>query len=288
MPILSPGERVFLMGKIKRISLVVISIVSPLSVPHLFASPARAERVVSLLPSYTEIVFALGAGDRLVGASNFCNRPAAAAALPKVGDYFSPDVERIYALEPDIVFDGLWQNSAASERLSALGLNVVRIPEERRVPDLYATVRTIAAELGLAAEGRKLNARIKKDFDAAAYPGKRRLRAYIEVDAGGWSAGKESFMSSLAELAGAGNIFGREKAGYFQASWETVVKGDPEVIICPGGDAAEIKARPMADRLKAVRSGAVLCGLDRDLFARLTPASPSAVKVLREALDAYR
>lgn len=253
--------------------------------PALAAEPAR---VVSLLPSYTETIFALGAGDRLVGVSNFCNRPPEAAALPKVGDYFSPDIERVYALRPDVVFDGLWKNSAASEKLSALGLKVVRIPEDRKVADLYRTVRIIAAELRLAPEGKKLNARLKKDFAEAAYRGKRRLLAYIEVDAGGWSAGKDSFMSSLAELAGADNVFGREKAGYFQASWETVVKADPEVIICPGGDAAEIKARPMADRLKAVRSGAVLCGLDRDLFARLTPSSPSAVKTLREALDAHR
>jgi iron complex transport system substrate-binding protein len=244
--------------------------------------------VVSLLPSYTETIFALGAGDRLVGVSNFCNRPAAAAALPKVGDYFSPDIERVYALKPDIVFDGLWKNSAASERLSALGLKVVRIPEEREVSDLFSTVRAIAAELGLAAEGRKLNTRLKKDFAAAAYSGKKRLRAYIEVDAGGWSAGRDSSMSSLAELAGADNIFGREKTGYFQASWETVVAADPEVIICPGGNAAEIKSRPMADRMKAMSSGAVLCDLDRDLFARLTPSSPSAVKALREALDARR
>ncbi|MDT8287784.1 MAG: ABC transporter substrate-binding protein [Elusimicrobiales bacterium] len=251
-------------------------------------SLVKAERVVSLLPSYTETIFALGAGDRLVGVSNFCNRPAEAAALPKVGDYFSPDIERIYALRPDIVFDGRWKNSAASERLSALGLKVVRIPEERKVSDIYGTVRIIAAELGLAAEGRKLNARLRKDLAAASYSGKRRLRAYVEVDAGGWSAGGDSFISSLADLAGADNIFAREKAGYFQASWETVVKADPEVIICPGGDAEEIKSRPMADRLKAVRSGAVLCGLDRDLFARLTPSSPSAVKVLREALDAHR
>lgn len=269
--------------KMRKIGLILIGIASPL-----FAAPVRAERVVSLLPSYTETIFALGAGDRLVGVSNFCNRPAAAAALPRVGDYFSPDIERIYALRPDMVFDGLWKNSAASEKLSALGIKVVRIPEEKKVADIYRTVRTIAAELGLAAEGGKLNARLKKDFAAASYPGKRRLRVYIEVDAGGWSAGKDSFMSSLADLAGADNIFGSEKAGYFQASWETVVKADPAVIICPGGDAAEIKSRPMAGRLRAVRSGAVLCGLDRDLFARLTPSSPSAVRALREALDAYR
>ncbi|HOI43865.1 MAG TPA: ABC transporter substrate-binding protein, partial [Elusimicrobiales bacterium] len=94
--------------------------------------------------------------------------------------------------------------------------------------------------------------------------------------------------TALAGLAGADNIFAGEKAGYFQASWETVVEADPAVIVCPGGDAAEIKARPMAGRLRAVRSGAVLCGLDRDLFARLTPSSPSAVKALREALDEFR
>ncbi len=261
----------------------LIGIVSPLP-----AAGEPPERVVSLLPSYTETIFALGAGERLVGVSNFCNRPAAAAALPRVGDYFAPDIERIYALRPDIVFEGDWKNSAASERLSALGLKVVRLPEERRASDLYRTVRMIAYELDLAKEGAKLNARLKKDFSGAAYKGKRRLTAYIEVDAGGWSAGGASFLSSLAELAGADNIFAGEKAGYFQASWETVVEADPAVIVCPGGDAAEIKARPMAGRLRAVRSGAVLCGLDRDLFARLTPSSPSAVKALREALDEFR
>ena len=283
MGIVSPGKCIRNKDKMRKIGFLLIGIVSPL-----FVSPVRAERVVSLLPSYTETIFALGAGERLVGVSNFCDRPPAAAALPRVGDYFNPDIERIYALKPDIVFDGTWKNSAASEKLSALGLKVVRLPEERRTADLYRTVRIIASELGLPKEGAKLNARIKKDFSGAAYKGKKRLTAYIEVDAGGWSAGGDSFVSSLAELAGADNIFRGGKNAYFQASWETVVKADPAVIICPGGDAAEIKARPMAAGLRAVRSGAVLCGLDRDLFARLTPSSPSAVKALREALDAFR
>ena len=82
----------------------------------LCAAPAQARRVVSLMPSYTEIVFALGAGGELAGVSNFCDWPPEAAKIEKTGDYLRPNVEKVYSLKPDVVLAGPWASGSPGKR----------------------------------------------------------------------------------------------------------------------------------------------------------------------------
>ena len=235
------------------------------------AAPAAALRAVSLMPSYTEIVFALGAGKDLVGVSNFCDYPPEAAKIEKAGDYLRPNVEKVYALKPDVVFTGAWAGKSVAKQLSSLGVKVAALPEEKRVEDVFTTIRLIAARLGRKEAGEalvaKLEAKLKAMPPAPAHP----IKVYIEADAGGWTTGGRSFLSDAAAKAGGLNVFGGERRGYFQASWEEVLLLDPEAVILLSGTAKEFEARPMAKDMAAVKAGRVITTLNRDAFTRPGP-----------------
>jgi len=245
-------------------------------------APVQAERVVSLMPSYTEIIFALGAGGQLVGVSNFCNWPAETAKIEKAGDYLRPNVEKVYALKPDVVFAGAWAGASSSKQLSGLGIKVVQLPEEKSVADIFASVRRIAAELGRKAQGVKLERSLRARLPATLPA--RPLKVYIEADSGGWTAGGDSFLSDAIRLAGGKNIFAGEKRGYFQASWEEVLLLDPEAVILLSGTKEEFLARPMAAGLAAVKEGRVITALDRDAFSRPGPRLFGEIKKLTDLL----
>ncbi len=244
--------------------------------------PASASRVVSLMPSYTEIIFALGAGKDLVGVSSFCNYPPEALKVEKAGDYLRPNLEKVYSLKPDLVFTGAWAGKSVVKQLSSLGVKVVALPEERSVADIFGTVRRIAAELGLKSEGERL----VKELRAAmpAVPSGRATRVYIEADEGGWTAGGRSFLSDAVRLAGGENIFGKEDRGYFQAAWEEVLLLDPEAVLLLSGNSGEFLARPMAGGMAAVKSGRVITGVDRDALSRPGPRLFAEIARLRKLL----
>lgn len=248
------------------------------------AVPAHALRAVSLLPSYTEIIFALGAGKDLAGVSNFCNWPPEAARLEKAGDYLRPNIEKVYSLKPDVVFTGAWAGASVAKQLSALGVRVAALPEEKRVEDVFSTVRVIAAALGRKAEGEALAARLARELKAMPAAPAKPLKVYIEADEGGWTTGGESFLSDAVTRAGGRNVFGGEKRGYFQATWEEVLLMDPEAVILLAGTAKEFAARPMAGDMAAVKAGRVITSLDRDAFTRPGPRLFGEINKLRSLL----
>jgi len=244
------------------------------------SAPPRAKRVVSLLPSYTEIIFELGAGPELAGVSNFCDWPPGAREIEKVGDYLRPNLEKIYSLKPDIVFAGDWKGSSVAQNLRNAGIKVVELPEERQVSDIYRTIELISAELDRKKEAGAVIKKMKAELKSGPV-GEARPSVYLEVDEGGWTAGNRSFLSDAIEKAGGRNIFAEVNKGYFQASWETVVKKDPSAVILLSGPAADFARRPLAAGLSAVKNGRVFTGLDRDAFSRPGPRLPEEIKKLR-------
>ena len=244
----------------------------------------QAKKVVSLMPSYTEIIFELDAGPELAGVSSFCDWPPGARGIEKVGDYLRPNLEKIYSLKPDIVFAGTWQGSSVAQDLRNAGIKVVELPEERRVADIYLTVELIAAELGRKKEAAALIKKMKAGFKSVP-AGSARPSVYLEVDEGGWTAGKRSFLSDAIEKAGGRNIFAGEDKGYFQASWEAVVKKDPATVILLSGSASDFGRRPLAAGLRAVKGGRVFTGMDRDAFSRPGPRLVGEIRKLRAWLS---
>lgn len=247
------------------------------------AAQAQARRAVSLMPSYTEIIYELGAGGDLVGRSTFCNWPPEALKAEPAGDYLRPNLEKVYALKPDVVFTGAWAGRTTARQLSSLGVKVAALPEERTVSDVLNTVRLIAAELGRRKEGAALAGRLAGQIKAA--PAGRPLKVYVEVDAGGWTTGGRTFISDAVRLAGGRNVFGGEKRGFFQATWEETLLLDPEAVILLSGTPEEFKARPMAGDMAAVKAGRVIAWPDRDAFTRPGPRLFGEIVKLRKYMN---
>jgi cobalamin transport system substrate-binding protein len=235
------------------------------------AEIVKKNRIVSLMPSYTEIIFALDAQDQLVGVSNFCNYPAEALKKEKTGDYLRPNFEKIYSLKPDIVFAPQWKNSILLKNLKSLGLNVTQFKDESAIKDIFKTIRIIASKTNKKARGKILIKKLKerlKTISKKTALNRKKPRVYIEVDNKYWTAGKNSFLSDVIEKAGGENIFVDIKRSYFQTSWESILERNPDIIISLWGNEADYIQKPLAQKISAVSNSQIISNIERDKIAR--------------------
>jgi iron complex transport system substrate-binding protein len=219
-----------------------------------FAAPARssepAARLVSLAPSLTEIAFALGVGDRLVGRSSACDFPDAATNLPVAGDFGRPNLEPLLALKPDAVLVTSVENPLALDGLRRRGIRVLVLPCESWSALLDAA-RAIADAAGkpeaAAAWIAQMNGRRRRLEDRAAETLKTRARPRIFVEI--WAdplttAGGASFVNDLVALAGGTNVAAGRAETYAVVGREWLAGAKPEVVVVGHRGAA---ARAAAD-----------------------------------------
>jgi iron complex transport system substrate-binding protein len=198
---------------------------------------AQPARIVSTFPSITETLFALGAGDRVVGVSDYCRYPAAALALPKVGSYTKPDAEKIALLRPALVFI---QKSATNlaDRLDALGIKHVEVTVGS-LAEVYSMIRGIGRAVGLPDRAEKLNADIRSRLDAVRTQAAGRPRPKVLIVVGRTpgtltnlkAAGSSPYIGELLEIAGGSNVLTGTAIAYPQISLETVVRLNPDIIL---------------------------------------------------------
>jgi iron complex transport system substrate-binding protein len=197
-----------------------------------FAAPGTPARIVSLAPSVTETLFALGAGDRVVAVSDHCDHPPAVKRLPHVGSFNAPNVEAVLAARPDLVIGtpspGNHENVLTMQRL---GLRV-EIVDPERLADVPAVTRAIASYAGVPEEGERLVARMAREMDAvrARVAGAPKPRTLMLVGQDPLIAvGPESFLGEMLVEAGAVNV--APAGGWPRLNVEVVIAADPEVII---------------------------------------------------------
>lgn len=257
------------------------------------AAPARAERIVSLAPSLTEILFALGAGDRVVGVTTFCDTPAAAlAAVARVGGGLDPNVEVVMSLRPDLIVAPRTVAAArAVEAIRARGVPV-SIFEPQTFPELHEAVRELGRMTGRAVEAEALVASMRRDEEAARAIGRslpRPPRVYLEL----WrdplvTAGRAGYLQAVVEAAGGENAFGDVAATTAQVSPESILARDPDVVVLlyegARDESGRLRTRPGWAGLRAVREGAVIADLPLDLLARPGPRLAAGTLRLAEAL----
>ncbi|MEP6995656.1 MAG: helical backbone metal receptor [Acidobacteriota bacterium] len=198
---------------------------------------SRPRRVVTLAPNLTEIVFALGAGDSLVGVSEYSDFPEAARRIPRVGG-LEVDPEKVVALRPDLVL-AMAEGSArgAVSALEAAGLPVVAVPSGS-LDAVLAGIRLVGARLGRAGDAERLSEALARRRAALAktVAGKRRPRALLLV----WpdppqAAGGGTFLNDLLREAGADNLVG-DRAGWPVLSREYVATAPVELLVLPDSD----------------------------------------------------
>ena len=244
---------------------------------------APATKIVSLAPSNTEIVFALGAGDRLIGRDDFSDYPPDAAAVPSIGSlYPSVNAEAVVALEPDLVLAAGITNPEDVQRLADLGLTVYSSRINTTLEDIYADIADIGRLIGRAEEADAMVADMRARV--AAVTTKTSAAAekpvvFYEIDATEpskpWTPGPNSFIGQLVGMAGGTNAGDIATDQYAQLSLEQLVAQDPEVIILGsatyGGQTPELVAQRTGwETLSAVQNGAVYT-FDDNLVSRPGP-----------------
>lgn len=245
-----------------------------------------AQRVVSLLPSYTEIIFELGAGDKLVGVTNFCKIPDG-FNIQRVGDYLNPNIELIYKIRPDIIFVGEWKNNLVERFAKKKSIKVVIIPSEKDINDIYKTINIIAKHLNKEVEAKNIIKRMRKEIERYSTM-KSYKKVYIEIDRDMWTCGKDSFISDVISKAGGINIFNDVDKSYFKTSWEEVIKRNPDVIIILSGEKKEdFITRNMIEKIAAYKNSMIyeLSQEERDLMVRPTPSVVNMITKLNKYLS---
>ena len=248
---------------------------------------AHVQRVISLAPSSTEILYALGAGPLLVGVDQYSDYPAAARALPRVGNDLAPSVERILGLRPDVVFLATTANSRdLAAELERLGVRVV-ISRTDSLDDLFADITKIGAAIDRAAGAAALVATLRGRIAAvtAAVAQKPRPRAAVVV----WPepltvAGGKSFVDEAIRAAGGDNIAADSDQPYPQYSVERLVARAPEVIVVGSHNNDVSLAAIEAHRsLPAVKNHR-LHRIDGDLVFRPGPRLVDGIEILAKLL----
>lgn len=192
------------------------------------------QRIISLAPSITEILFALGAGDRVVGVSTYCDYPPEAARIDRIGTFLEPNVERILAKRPDLVI-GVPSpgNRASVEHLQGLGLRTLIVDPER-ITDVLAAIRAVAAAVGVPTRGEELVARIEGDVGAvrARLDDAPKPRVLMLVGRSPFiAAGAGTYQDELIDLARGENVAVAGGRAWPTVSLESIVAHAPEVII---------------------------------------------------------
>ena len=252
------------------------------------ALAASPQRIVSLLPSLTESVCALGACARLVGVDRFSNWPESVRALPQLGGLEDAQVERVVALKPDLVLAA--PSARAIERFEGLGLKVL-VLESRDRADVKRTLNTLANVLGAAPQAAAVWSTIERDERLAIerVPAHwRGRRVYFEVDATPYAAGAGSFIGETLAHLGLVNIVPNELGPFPKLNPEFVVRAQPDLVIAQQTNLAEMPKRPGWAGLRALRSGAS-CGFEPaayELLIRPGPRMGEAAQSLAACLAA--
>jgi len=255
---------------------------------------APATRIVSLNPTTTEILFAIGAGGQVVGRSRWDEWPVAAREVPEVGDAIRPSVERILASRPDlVVLYASGDNRAAAVALEGAGVRVVALRVDR-IADFQRCVLLLGALTGRGSEARHAVDTVTRSLEEVRVVMRHATRPTVFLHA--WdnplmAIGGGSFLSELVDIAGGRNVYGDRREASPQVSFEDLVQRDPDVVLAGPSEGPRLRGDARWQLLRAVREGRVLA-YDTALVARpsmrLGEAARSIAGVLHPGVEIRR
>jgi iron complex transport system substrate-binding protein len=252
---------------------------------------APPQRIVSLAPHLTELAFTAGAGDRIVATVDFSDHPAAARNIPRIGNAFRVDLERLLALRPDVVL--VWESGTPAptiERIRALQLPVVSF-ETHRLEHVATVLREIGRLVGTSEVAERAAVDYEKRIQQLRdeYRERAPLRVFIEVDDRPlYTVNGRHIMSELVELCGGRNVFADLNELAPAIGIEAVIAANPQVIVSTDDtvpDAAAVWGRWR--HIEAVRTGNVYT-LRSDDIARATTRLTVAAEAVCRTLDTAR
>ena len=238
--------------------------------------PRAAHRIVSLSPSNTELVFAAGAGNLVVGVDDYSDFPTEAKSIEKVGGFAKTNIEKVVSLAPDLVLATNIHEKAVMPELEARGLKVVLV-QPKNVAAVLDSIKLVGKLTGHDRVAGDLASTLQTRLDAITSKlksAKSTPRVYFELDVKMFTGGPGSFVDDMIARAGGQNIAGDAKTQWPQLSPETIVLKDPEVIIVVDmgniNPVENVKARPGWQVISALKSGRVV-KMNGDLTNRPGP-----------------
>lgn len=251
------------------------------------AAAAQPLRIVSLAPHLTELAYAAGAGEALVGTVEYSDYPPSARELPRVGDGWRVDTERLLALRPDLVL--AWASGTPEDtirRLESLNLRVATIPTYR-LADVPAALRSIGriADTLAVAEPAAVAFETEMERLRARYSRQRTLRVFIQIDDEPlYTVSRRHVISEVVELCGGRNVFADLAQVAPPVAIEAVLARDPQVVLSTDDTIADPAAYWRRwPSLAAVRRGTIY-SMPADTLARSTPRLVEGVRATCEAL----
>lgn len=250
----------------------------------------KPERIVSVIPSSTEIAFALGLGDQIVGVSDHDNYPEEVKNIEKIGG-LELNFEKIVSLEPDLVLANT-ANGEAIQQMRDLGLNVLVLGAQN-LEGTFENILLTGKATGTSEKAEEVVNQMKAERDevinlVSEIPEEERKTVWIEVGQDLFSVGSGTFLNELVELAGGKNIMD-DQEGWPQVSEEEVLERDPEVILLTYGNYMEgdpveaVKNRENWQSVTAVQEGQIY-SLDGDIVTRPGPRITQGLQEIARSL----
>jgi iron complex transport system substrate-binding protein len=249
------------------------------------------QTIVSLSPSNTEILFALGAGKNIVGVTDYCNYPADALKIAKVGGFSEVSFERIAALKPDVIFASQLHISEVVPALTNLGFPVVVIDPEK-IASVFDSIRLVGRVIDKEAEAERVVSGLRAKYDALSLKVKNEapVSVYWEISADRWTIGKGSLLDDLISKAGGKNIASDSSVPWLQLNSEYILKRNPGTIFLAdhqyGVNADQLAKRPGWNSIDAVKNKRVveLSAEENDIVSRPGPRIIDALEYIARHL----
>jgi iron complex transport system substrate-binding protein len=242
------------------------------------------QKIVSLSPSNTEILFALGAGERVAGVTSYCDYPEAAKKIEQVGDYEGPNMELIMKVQPDVVLAGYIQEELV-KNLEAMGIPVI-VTEAESFEAIYQSISLIGKVTGTDAEAEKITTEMKSkiaEIEAKTKDKEKPTVFYLVWKDPLMTAGSKTFIDDVIKAAGGINI--AEKAdGWAKYSAEELIKDNPEILVAAlhstdkGMTKEDLSKNQIFSKLECVKKGKVYVMSDDNIISRPGPRIVQAIE----------
>lgn len=251
--------------------------------------PQKIDRIVSLAPNLTEIVYAVGAGDRLVGRTSYCDYPPAAKAVAEVGDTMQPSVERIIALKPQVVLiSTASQLETFAKQLDEQRI-AVYVTNPNSVDQILISIETLGDLFGTTEQAKKVAADLRRRTQAveSAVANQPRIKVFYQIsDEPLYTIGRDAFLTDLIRRAGGVSVTADVPTAFPRYSDEAALASQPDAIILPTGGSvgnANSTAVPALRNSPAVRNNRVY-KINDDILARPGPRLFDGLEQLARAL----
>lgn len=248
------------------------------------------QRIVSLSPSTTEILFALGAGDRVVGVTSYCDYPEEAKKVEKIGDYDEPNMELIRKVQPDVVLAGYVKEETA-EALEKMGIPVI-ITEAEDFDTIYHSIKLVGEITGTAAEAEAIvngmKSKIAEIEEKTKDKGKPRVFYLVWKDPL-FTAGSKTFINDVIKAAGGINV-AEKVEGWANYSAEEMIKDNPDMLIAAlhstdeGMTREDLSGDRLFSLLECVKQGRVYIMPDDNIISRPGPRIVQAIEDMSKVL----